>query len=91
MADDRLHLAHRLAVSYDELAQLTGVGKSTLRRWASELEMPVCRIRGTVLIVIQDWMHWVREFSDGDGADPDAAVQRILSEIRSKEGPWESR
>ncbi len=81
-----MRLGDRLTVTYAELSALTGIGKSTLRRWASELDMPVCRIRGSVLIVLADWLGWVRSFQDSPEVDMEAAAERILQQIRN-EGP----
>lgn len=80
-----LGLADRLTVTYAELSTLTGIGKSTLRRWASELDMPVCRIRGSVLIVLADWLAWVRSFCGQLDPDLEAATERILREIREED------
>ncbi len=84
-------LRDRITLSYEELAQLTGIGKSTLRRWAGELDMPVCRIGGKVLIVVEDWLAWARSFRELPEVDAEAAARRILSEIRIKGSRWQSR
>ena len=50
------------------------------------MDMPVCRIRGSVLVVLTDWLAWVRSFQDSPEVDMEAAAERILQQIRN-EGP----
>jgi len=39
---------------------MTGVSERTLRRWARERGMPTHRVGGRVLVVLADFLAWLR-------------------------------
>jgi len=68
----------RIAASLGELAEMTGVSERTLRKWAREEGMPVCRVGGRVLVLPSDFEAWLRTHQEPSPAEVDAALARVL-------------
>lgn len=68
----------RLAAGLPELAVMTGVSERTLRRWAREHGMPTCRIGGRVLVVVSDFVAWLRAHRELRDEEVDAALERAI-------------
>ena len=70
----------RLTAGLGELAAMTGVSERTLRRWAREHGMPTCRVGGRVLVVVADFLAWLRTHRELRADEVDAILQRALAD-----------
>jgi len=68
----------RIAAGLAELEVMSGVSQKTLRRWAREEGLPTCRVRGRVLVVVEDFIDWLREHRELAPDEVDAAVERAV-------------
>ena len=70
----------RLTAGLGELAAMTGVSERTLRRWAREHGMPTCRVGGRVLVVVSDFLVWLRAHRALGEDEVDAILQRAVGD-----------
>ncbi len=77
----RIDPQHRLAVNVRELAALVGVDEKTLRHWARELGMPTYRIGRRVLVVVPEFLEWMRAHRDSPMRDLDGEIATILGRL----------
>lgn len=75
----------RLAVSISELSAMVGADAKTLRTWARSYGMPTYRVGGRVLVLVADFVEWLRAHRDRPEEDLDAAVNGIVARMRSGE------
>ena len=68
----------RLTAGMSELASMTGVSERTLRRWARERGMPTHRVGGRVLVVVADFLAWLRAHRELRDDEVDAILQRAV-------------
>lgn len=78
-------LDQKLALTYEEAADLVGVDESTIRRWVREKGLPVCRIGRVARIRHDDLDAFVLGHRCVTGQEPpstDPVVQGIVDRIR---------
>ena len=69
----------RLTLSPDEAANAVGVSPTTLRMWMREEGLPYYRIKGRVLILVEELKSWIRTHKD---APENTLRERVDSIIR---------
>ena len=72
---------NRLAVNVRELSALVGVDEKTLRLWARELGMPTYRIGRRILVVVPEFLEWMRGHRDSPVHDLDGEIATILGRL----------
>ena len=72
---------NRLAVSIPELSSLVGVDEKTLRIWSRERGMPSYRVGRRVLVVVSEFLDWLRRFREEPERDPEQELGTLLSRL----------
>jgi len=68
-------------VNVRELSALVGVDEKTLRLWARELGMPTYRIGRRILVVVPEFLEWMRAHRDSPVRDLDGEIATILGRL----------
>ena len=78
---------HRLAVSLAELASFVGVDKKTLRQWSKERGMPTYRVGRRILVVVPEFLEWLRVHRDHPERDLEGEMATMLERMATESGP----
>ena len=73
--------AQRLAVSVSELGALVGVDEKTLRRWVRERGMPSYRVGRRVLVVVSEFLEWLRQHREQPERDLQGELGTLLERL----------
>ena len=74
----------RLAVNLRELSVMVGVDEKTLRYWAREFGLPTYRIGRRVLVVVPEFLDWMRAHRDSPARDLDGEIATILGRLGTR-------
>lgn len=77
---------HRLAVSLAELSSFVGVDRKTLRHWSRERGMPTYRIGRRILVVVPEFLEWLRVHRDHPERDLEAEMATMLERMAVQSG-----
>lgn len=71
----------RLAVSVPELGKLVGVDEKTLRQWTRERGMPSYRVGRRVLVVVSEFLDWLRNHREEPERDLQGELGTLLERL----------
>ena len=71
----------RLAVSVAELGELVGVDEKTLRQWTRDRGMPSYRVGRRVLVVVSEFLEWLREHREQPERDLEGELGTLLERL----------
>ena len=73
---------NRLTLSPAEVSAQLGVGETTLRAWMREEGLPYYRIRGKILIRVDELLEWIGKHREFSGPETAERVDKIISGLR---------
>ena len=71
----------RLAVSVSELGTLVGVDEKTLRKWTRERGMPSYRVGRRVLVIVSEFLEWLRQHREQPERDLQGELGTLLERL----------
>lgn len=71
----------RIAVSVPELAKLVGVDEKTLRQWTRDRGMPSYRVGRRVLVVVSEFLVWLRNHREEPERDLEEELGTLLERL----------
>jgi hypothetical protein len=77
---------HRLAVSLGELSSFVGVDTKTLRHWSRDRGMPTYRVGRRILVVVPEFLEWLRVHRDHPERDLEAEMANMLERMAVQSG-----
>lgn len=71
----------RIAVSVSELGRMVGVDEKTLRQWTRERGMPSYRVGRRVLVVVSEFLEWLRQYGEQPERDLQGELGTLLERL----------